>query len=285
LRCIKIPFEAKKCLISHRVAVAVLKNDYGDGIIMVNGGVFMAEIYAHRGFTGSFPENTMIAFKEAVKIGADGIETDVHITKDGVLCLIHDETVNRTSNSKGYIRDMTWEEVKKIDVSCKVLDGRYGFCGIPSAEEFLDLIKTSGIKANIELKNGKIYYPKLADKLVDMIRSFGIEDRVMISSFNNASLVRLKKIAPEIKCGFLKGSPGVENAGLYCSEMGVDYYHPDFKTVTPEVKRECDDYGIGLNVWTVNDKPALRNMMTLGVNSVITNYPDYAIEVRNEVIK
>ena len=244
----------------------------------------MTEIYAHRGFTGAYPENTMIAFKEAVKLGVDGIETDVHVTKDGVLCLIHDETVNRTSNSKGYIRDMTWEEVKKIDVSCKVLDGRYGFCGIPSAEEFLDLIKTSGIKANIELKNTKIYYPQLAEKMVQMIRSFGIEDRVTISSFNNASLVILKKIAPEIKCGFLY-KESLENAGLYCSDMGVEYYHPNYKTVTPDVKRECDEYGIGLNVWTVNDKPSLRNMMRLGVNSVITNYADYAIEVRNEVIK
>ena len=245
----------------------------------------MVEIYAHRGFTGAFPENTMIAFKEAVKIGAEGIETDVQMTKDGVLCLIHDETVNRTSNSKGYIKDMTWEQVKNIDVSCKILDGRYGFCGIPSAEEFLDLIKTSGIKANIELKNSKIYYPGLADKLVEMIKSFGIEEQVMISSFNNASLVRLKKIAPEIKCGFLKGTPTIENAGLYCSEMGVDYFHPDFKNVTPEVKAECDSYSIGLNVWTVNDKPALRNMIGLGVNSVITNYPDYALEVRGELAK
>ena len=239
----------------------------------------MTEIYAHRGFSGTYPENTMVAFKEAIKLGVDGIETDVHVTKDGVLCLIHDETVNRTSNSKGYIRDMTWEEVKKIDVSRRVFGGRYGFCGVPSAEEFLDLVKTSGIKANIELKNTKVYYPELVEKMVQMIKSFGMEDKVIISSFDDASLIGVKKIAPEIECGFL------DNAGLYCSNMRVEYYHPNYKTVTPDVKKECDEYGIGLNVWTVNSKPSLRKMMRLGVNSVITNYPEYAIEVRNEVIK
>ncbi len=244
----------------------------------------MVKIYAHRGFTGRYPENTMLAFRKAAELGVDGIETDVQMTKDGVLCLIHDETVNRTTSAKGYIKDMTWEQVKNIDASCNIFD-RHGFCGIPSVEEFLAFVKESGIDVNFELKNSKIYYPYLEEKLLDMIKVFGVEDKVMISSFNNASVVKFKKLAPEIECGFLIGGAGIEHAGLYCSEMGVEYYHPEFRSVTPEVKRDCDDYGIRINTWTVNDRPSLRNMIKLGVNSVITNYPDYALEVRGEISK
>lgn len=245
----------------------------------------MTKILGHRGFSGAYPENTMLAFKEALKLGADGIETDVQMSKDGVLCLMHDETIDRTTDGHGRVCDMTWDQLKKINVNCRVSDGHYGFCGIPTLEEFLLLIKETDSIANLELKNSKIYYPELEEKTIEMIRAIGVEKNIIISSFNNPSVMKCRDIAPEIECGFLYGGSGIEHAGLYCSEMGVKYYHPEYKHFTQKDKDECDKYGIGANLWTVNDRMALRNLMSMGVNSVITNYPDYALEVREELKK
>ena len=95
----------------------------------------MIKVYAHRGYSGRFPENTMLAFQEAAKTGCDGIELDVQLTKDGQLVVIHDETIDRTTDGSGYVRDYTLEELRRFNAAAK-WDGRFGFQPIPTFEEY-----------------------------------------------------------------------------------------------------------------------------------------------------
>ena len=133
-------------------------------------------VFAHRGYSGKYPENTMLAFREAEKVGADGIELDVQLTKDGQIVIIHDETLNRTTNGKGYVKDYTLAELKALDAS--VIKGtEFSPQRIPTLEEYCDWVKGTGLVTNVELKSSIVYYPELEEKTAEMIKAFGLEDR------------------------------------------------------------------------------------------------------------
>ena len=110
----------------------------------------MTKNFAHRGFSGKYPENTLLAFSKAIEEGVDGIENDVHLTKDGVLVVMHDELVDRTTNGKGYIKDKTYEELAQLDAS--YIFKEYGPQKVPTLREYLELVKDTDIITNIELK-------------------------------------------------------------------------------------------------------------------------------------
>ena len=123
----------------------------------------MTKNFAHRGFSGKYPENTMLAFEKAIEAGADGIENDVHLTKDGVPVIIHDELVDRTTNGKGYVKDYTYEELSKLDAS--YIFPEYGVLHIPTLREYMELVKDKDIITNIELKTGVFEYPGIEEKV------------------------------------------------------------------------------------------------------------------------
>lgn len=112
----------------------------------------MCKIFAHRGYSGKYPENTMIAFKKALECGVDGIELDIQLTKDGEVVIIHDETIDRTTTGKGFVIDYTYEELEKFDASFKFKD--LGFNKIPTLREYFQLVKDYDIVTNVELKTG-----------------------------------------------------------------------------------------------------------------------------------
>ena len=114
--------------------------------------------YAHRGFSGKYPENTMLAFEKAVEAGCEGIELDVHFSKDQELVIIHDEKVDRTSDGNGYVKDFTYEELKKISFSYKFAE-EIGFQKIPTLKEYFEFVKDKDLITNIELKTGVFEYP------------------------------------------------------------------------------------------------------------------------------
>lgn len=232
------------------------------------------KVIAHRGFSGKYPENTMLAFQKAEEAGCDEIELDVQLTKDNVLVIIHDEAIDRVSNGKGFIRDFTFEELQKFNINAKFGD-EFGFNPIPSFEEYLSWVKRKQVTTNVELKTGKYYYKDLEEKVIAMIRAFGLEDKVMFSSFNHLSLLRCKEIIPEIECGVLVLKEGIGNAGFYASKYKFECYHPDVKGLTDDTVKNCKDYGIKLNVWTVNDEMNLQKSFDWGCNGVITNCPDF----------
>lgn len=233
---------------------------------------------AHRGFCGKYPENTMLAFRKAVEVGADGIEMDVQYTKDGQLVIIHDERVDRTCDGKGLVCEMTLEELQKLDASAGYR-GMYGVNRIPTLREYFELVKpVKGFITNIELKTGNNEYKGIEKMVGDMIREFGLEDRIIISSFNHFTVLRMKALFPEIKCGFLVGD-WIVDLGKYAAEHGVEYVHPCYIMLNEDSIKEIHSQGIGINPWTVNNEDDVRRFYKLGLNSVITNYPDMAKEV------
>lgn len=189
------------------------------------------KIYAHRGYSGRYPENTMLAFQKAAETGCDGMELDVQLTKDGTVVVIHDEAVDRTTDGTGLVKDYTFEELRKLDAGT-IKGGRYGFCPIPSFEEYCEWAGQYGFVTNVEIKTGVYYYEDIEEKTLELIRKYHLEDRVMFSSFNHLSLERMKELAPDIPRGALLEHAGLGNAGYYCSRFGYDFYHPGIKGLT-----------------------------------------------------
>ncbi|MCB6609872.1 glycerophosphodiester phosphodiesterase [[Clostridium] symbiosum] len=243
----------------------------------------MVKNFAHRGFSGNYPENTMLAFEKAVQTeGCDGIEMDVHLTKDGEVVIIHDEKLDRTCvNGTGYVRDYTYEELKKFDMSFRFA-GQCEPQHVPTLREYFELVKDTPIITNIELKTGIFEYPGIEKKVYDLIHEFGLEKKIIISSFNHYSIRRMKEICPELVCGLLTETWLID-AGRYTKETGAECLHPIFYNMTEEIIAEVKSQGIRINTWTVNEEEDIRTMIARGVDSVIGNYPDRVTRVRKEM--
>lgn len=237
------------------------------------------EIFAHRGASGYEPENTLEAFALAVEQGADGIELDVQLSKDGQMVIIHDEDIDRVCNGTGWVKDYTLDELKCFEVSAP--DGKKG--RIPTLREVLELVKPSGIKVNIELKTGIFWYPELERMAVEEVRYQGMEDRVIYSSFNHYSIQKLKEYAPDAETAYLY-SDVILDVTEYAKKTGVKGIHPAiYHMVMADFLREYKESGLKIRVWTVNEKEHLEKLIRAGVDAVITNYPDRAIKIRDEL--
>ena len=139
------------------------------------------KVYAHRGYSGKYPENTMLAFKEAAKTGCDGIELDVQLTKDGKVVVIHDEAVDRTTDGSGKVKDFTYQELARLNAA-NLYEGKYGFCGIPLFEDYCKWAAGQDLVTNIELKTGVYYYEELEEKTLELVRKYGLEEKVFYES-------------------------------------------------------------------------------------------------------
>ena len=230
----------------------------------------MTKNIAHRGFSASYPENTLLAFQKALDAGCDGIELDVHLTRDKKIVVIHDESVERTTDGSGFVKDMTLDELCALDAG----QGEQ----IPTLEKYLDLVEQAGIISNIELKNSVFRYPGMEEIVIQAIRERGISQKVILSSFNHYSILECKRIAPEIRCGFLTDS-WIVNAGAYTKSHGVECLHPEYRNLTDEIVGEIHANGVAINTYTVDDAQAMARLSALGVAGVITNNPALLKEV------
>lgn len=230
------------------------------------------KVIAHRGYSGKYPENTMLSFQKAVEAGCDGIELDVQTTKDGVVVVIHDERVDRTTDGEGFVKDYTFEEIRKLNAA-KLFPHVTDFEPVPSLEEYCAWMAQNNIFTNIEIKTGVYYYEDVEKKTVEIVKKYGLEDRIIYSSFNHMSLEKVRRLQPEASCGALIGGNGLGNAGYYCASCGLEYYHPSYKTLNDQVIENCRAHGIKLNVWTVNDMAELEKLYAWDCCGVITNFP------------
>ncbi len=229
-------------------------------------------VWAHRGASGYCPENTIPAFEMAQAMGADGVELDVQLTKDGALVVCHDETIDRTSNGKGYVKDHTLAELKKLDFC----NGNLAYEGvqIPTMGEVFSCLKPGNMTINIELKTGIFFYPGIEEKIVALTKEWGFEDRVIYSSFNHYSICRIKELDKQAKTGFLY-CDGIIGMPAYGRKYGVDALHPAvYNLQYPHYMEECREKGLDVNVWTVNSEEEIRLCRDLGVHAIIGNYPD-----------
>ncbi|AZK45056.1 glycerophosphodiester phosphodiesterase [Paenibacillus lentus] len=233
--------------------------------------------FAHRGAAGHCPENTMIAFKRALEFGATGIETDVQMTKDGQLVLIHDETLRRTTGSPEWVKDVTLTELMSKDAGAWFHDDFRGE-KIPTLEQLLELVKPLDMIINLELKNGIIRYPGLEGKVIELVRRFALSERVIISSFNHYSLVECKKLAPEIRTGILY-MEGLYEPWAYAKRIGADALHAFQYAVVPELVAAASEYGMPYHPFTVNEKAEMQALIQAGVAGIITDYPDRLAEL------
>lgn len=236
--------------------------------------------FAHRGFSGEYPENTILAFKKGIEAGCDGIEMDVHLTKDGEVVIIHDEAVDRTTDGKGLVADYTLAELKKLDASFK-FKGMYGKNEIPTLREYFELVKDTKIITNIELKTGINTYPGIEEKTLRLIDEYGLRDRIIISSFNHYSVLRMKALAPDMKYGLLSET-WIVDFSEYARKLGMDFVHPIFNMVTEDFAMATKENGVGINTWTVNTEKDIRTMIDRGVAAVIGNYPNLARKIIDE---
>lgn len=229
------------------------------------------KVVAHRGFSGRYPENTMLAFEQAVKAQADEIELDVQLTKDGEVIIMHDEAVDRTTDGNGLICSYTLKELKHLNAA--TLFPQFGRVEVPTFDEYCAWVKKQPITTNIELKTGVIYYEEIEKKTIKILEKYDLLDRVMFSSFNHMSLVETKKLAPSVPVGALVEHAGLQNAGYYCNKFGFEFYHPGYKGLTDEVIQNLKKYNVGVNVWTVNDMGTLEKLTDWDVSGIISNYP------------
>lgn len=235
-------------------------------------------IYAHRGAKGYRPENTMAAFKLAMEMGADGIETDIHLSKDGYLVLIHDEKIDRTTTKKGYIKDMTLDQIKLLDAGSKFSEE---FAGeeIPTLEELIILTKNTNIILNIEIKNNKMNYPRIEEKLIELIKKYKIEERVIISSFNHNTIYKIKELDENLKTGILY-SRNIKRPIRFAKNIRANALHPKHKRVDFKLMIKAKLMGLEINTFTINNTKQMNKMFKYRVDGIITDYPDKAIEFR-----
>lgn len=241
------------------------------------------EIFAHRGASGYAPENTNEAFILAHKQGADGIELDVQLTKDGEVVVIHDETLDRTSDGKGAVRDYTLEELRRFSFDNRM--EQHGRVGIPTLREVLSLVKPWDMKLNIELKTGIYWYPGIEEKTVRLVKEAGMEERILYSSFNHYSIRKVREIAPEAETAFLY-SDVILDVDRYARENGVNGLHPALYHVKMEdFLKQYVESQLAVRVWTVNQEADMEWLIRAGVTAVITNRPDVALAVREKVLQ
>ena len=239
----------------------------------------MSLIYGHRGASGHAPENTLEAFRLSMEMGADGFELDVHMSADGELVVIHDESVDRTTNGTGLVRDMTLEQLKELD-ACNGMEAYRG-AKIPTLGEVLDLVRDTQHIVNVEVKGDDWFYPQIEEKCVALVKEKGLEDRVIYSSFNHYTLMRLREVAPNAKLGMLFGDIMVK-PWEYAAQLPVDYLHPmKMNIYVPGFSEGTAAAGYGVNMWTINDPETMELCLQTGAG-IITNYPDVAIALRNK---
>ena len=238
----------------------------------------MTQVWGHRGASGYAPENTMYAFALALEQGADGIELDVQLTKDGEPVVIHDEKIDRTGSGIGFVRDYTLAELKRMNFN-KTIPG-YRAVTIPTLKEVYEMFQKNHKVINVEIKTGIFFYPGIEDKVLELTASMGMEEQVIYSSFNHQTMVNMKRMNPKAACGLLY-SDGCLNMDRYCRELGMDALHPALYNLQYDGFREkCREKQIPLHVWTVNEPEHRRMMYDMQVEAVITHYPDRAVGLR-----
>ena len=228
----------------------------------------MPKIIGHRGASAHAPENTLSAFQLALEYGADGIELDVMLTKDEHIVVIHDDTIDRTTNGSGRVKDMILEELQVYDAG----EGQK----IPSLREVFDQFGGKCL-INIELKNYSSIFDSLPVKVAALIKEYDLSEFVLVSSFNPFNLPRFRRRLPEVTLGLIT-QPGQSKLWLW-RLFRYDALHPHFSDVDESLVAALHARKCEINTWTPNDPEEISRLAALGVDGLITNVPKIAKQV------
>lgn len=228
---------------------------------------------AHRGFSAEAPENTLAAFDAAARAGADGVELDVTMCASGDVVVIHDDTIDRTTNGSGRVRDMSLDTLRMFDAG-RWFDARYEGQFIPTLADVLDLVGETMI-VNIEIKAATAKEEGLENGVIALVRQRGLVDRVLISSFSPIALWRMRRRAPEIRRALLTAPqlPLMLGSGWPAGLVKAHAMHPHHSQVDAAYVQRTHARGRTINVWTVDEPEEMRRLCLLGVDGIITNHP------------
>jgi glycerophosphoryl diester phosphodiesterase len=243
---------------------------------MVRVSLQKPKVIGHRGAAGDAPENTLASFQLALEQGADGIELDIHLTKDGEIVVCHDPTIDRTTNGSGYIVEMQVAEIKRFDAG-GWFSQQYAGESIPTLAEVFDQVPDN-IMINIEIKYS--YKGQLETRLIDFLRKRNRFENVVISSFDHKCMQRIKKTERMAKIGLLYVANLIDHAG-YANQLGVDVYsiHPHYQLIEKDDVLKAKAAGLKVYPFTINSDEDFRKMLDYGVSGIITDFPAKLVQL------
>jgi glycerophosphoryl diester phosphodiesterase len=239
----------------------------------------------HRGASGYAPETTLESYRLAIRMGVDFVETDIHMLRDGTIVAIHDADLQRTTNGKGWVGDLTLAEVKQLDAgswfnSAYPEKARPEYVGlkVPTLQEIIDVVKESSAGLFIEIKDPERYAPDLESSLLSLVRRNQMEKRTRFISFSAQSLLEIKKLDASAPTVLLIAKPEKDPV-LAAHEISADELGLLYLCATPGIVEEAHHRGLLINVWTVDKREDMKRMMELGVDRITSNYPDLLVDL------
>ena len=231
---------------------------------------------AHRGASGTTPELTRAAFLRALELGADMIELDVQLTKDGYLVVIHDHELQRTANAPGHVREQTLAELKQLDVG-SWFDVRFRGEGILSLEEVIEIVGRRAM-LNVEIKSPPGDWSSTALKTVAVLTHAGILGTTVISCFEMQALLRVRELSPAARLGVLWHQPDFEEAWRWARELAAWSFHPWCKVLAEDGVAQAHQRGLRVLTWTVNDPEEIEQMADIGVDGIMSDFPERLLQ-------
>ena len=234
---------------------------------------------AHRGASRIAPENTLAAFQKALEVGADGIEFDVRLSSDGVPVVIHDATVDRTTDGTGRVADLPLSELSQLDASTS-FDAAFAGARIPTLAQVFEMLGEL-LLLNIELKEEGFFGSSLEEAVVTLIQKHALERQVLVSSFNALALRRIQRISPHLRTALLCAHPASPVLRIASLALGrpSGALHPQSAGVDAKLVSWAHARGLRLHPWTVDDPADMRRLIHCGVDGIITNVPDVLRDV------
>ena len=228
-------------------------------------------IFAHRGYSMLYPENTLQAFRKALEYGCHGIECDVQLTGDNQIVILHDETIDRLSNGKGYVKDFTYEELTKFNFG-RPRPRAGEFHRLPRLADLLELLKDGheNIILNIELKNSEVPYPGLEEMVLAEVAKYDLPNEIIYSSFNHDSIKYLNRMNPDLKTAPLIGRRRPDLID-YVKSLGSKGVHTALGCVDEISLKKVLEAGLFINIYTINDINVARKLKQHGVSGIFTD--------------
>ncbi len=236
-------------------------------------------VIAHRGASSCTPENTMIAFRTAINLGADGIEVDVKFSRDGVPVIHHDMTVDRTTNGTGKVKDLTLSELKLLDAGSS-FSPEFSGEQVPTLGELLEFAR-DGILLNLELTNYSTPLDQLPHTVIEMIEKAGLVESILISSFNPMNLIKVKRAKPNMRIALLVG--GIIPSWAQGPIRKIVPYHdlnPHHTLIDETMVRTIHQTGGRVYAWTVNQYDRILTLLEMGVDGIITDDVEVGLNAR-----
>ncbi len=234
---------------------------------------------AHRGAAGTRPELTEVAFERALEIGVDMIELDVQLTRDRQLVVLHDTELGRTVAGSGPVRDHTLEELRGLDAG-SWFDAAYADQGVLSLAEVLE--QTAGrTQLNVEIKSPRQDWRDTAVELAQLLDERQCNQAVLVSSFSMGALAAVREVSPTARIAVLWHEPNLVDAYRNAEQLAAEAIHPHYHLVTERLIAAAAKRGLEVNTWTVNKVSTMRKLIDLGVDGLISDYPEIYAELRS----